>query len=143
MVPAAPDSYTLGSTVGAAALGFAGRASFLVGDWGRAFCGKVDLIVSNPPYIPSAEIPALAPEVKDHDPLLALDGGPDGLEAYRSLASDVAALLSEKGWVFFEVGAGQAQDVSEILERAGLETQAIRCDLNGIERCVVARFARA
>ncbi len=126
----------------AAALGLGGRASFLVGDWGRSLAGKADLIVANPPYIPSADIPGLAPEVKDHDPLLALDGGPDGLEAYRSLALDVAALLAERGSAFFEVGAGQAKDVSEILKAAGLETQAVRRDFNGVDRCIVARSAR-
>ena len=103
-----------------AALGLAARAEIVVGDWGDGLEGAFDLIVANPPYVPSAEIAGLAPEVRDHDPRLALDGGPDGLAAYRALTPHVARLLAPGGRFFFEVGAGQAEAVSAIVRDAGL-----------------------
>jgi release factor glutamine methyltransferase len=118
----------------AAALGLARRATFLVGNWGAALSGRFDLIVSNPPYIPSGEIAALAPEVR-HDPRRALDGGADGLDAYRALAPDLARLLG--GTAFIELGADQAPAAAEIMRGAGLDVRAARPDLAGIDRCLI------
>jgi len=96
----------------------------------------LDLIVSNPPYIPSAEIAALPREVRDYDPRLALDGGPDGLNAYRALSPHVERLLKPGGRVFVEIGFDQAERVKSILAAAGLAGFSIFCDLAGRERVV-------
>jgi release factor glutamine methyltransferase len=116
-----------------------GRARFMVGNWGDGLtAGAFDVIVSNPPYIPSAEIETLAPEVREHDPLQALDGGADGLDAYRLLADQAPGLLADGGVVAFEVGCGQADQVAELLTLAGLNVTGVRVDLGGIARCVRA-----
>lgn len=121
----------------AAALGLAGRAQFVEGDWGAALEGPFDLIVSNPPYIVSAEIAGLAPEVARHEPKLALDGGADGLEAYRRIAPDLVRLLRPGGRFALEVGQGQPPAVMAILRTAGLAPEAVRPDLAGIGRVVI------
>lgn len=123
-------------------LGFAERARFIVGDWGRALSGEFDVIVANPPYIASAELASLPPEVRDYDPVKALDGGGDGLVAYRAIAADLTRLLAADGIFAAEIGLGQAQGAAAILEQAGLRIEAMVPDLAGIERCLVARPAR-
>ncbi|MGO4869906.1 MAG: peptide chain release factor N(5)-glutamine methyltransferase [Roseiarcus sp.] len=126
------------------ALGLASRAEIRVGDWGAGLEGPFDLIVSNPPYIPSDEIAGLAREVRDHDPRLALDGGADGLEAYRALLPQIAGLLAPAhGWFFLEVGAGQAEAVETIAAAAGLAGLAILPDLAGVARVVAGRLSEA
>jgi release factor glutamine methyltransferase len=121
-------------------LGLGERAEIRVGDWGAGLDGPFDLIVSNPPYIRSGEIAGLAREVRDHDPLLALDGGEDGLEAYRALLPEVARLLApSSGWFFLEVGAGQAEAVERIAAAAGLADLATFDDLAGVARVVGGR----
>lgn len=102
-----------------------------------------DVILSNPPYIPSAEIETLAPEVR-HEPKMALDGGADGLDFYRILAKDAAAHLKEGGLLAVEVGAGQAADVAALFaENPALVTPEILRDYGGIERAVCVRKAKA
>lgn len=118
-------------------LGFAGRARFIVGDWAGALGGPVDLIVSNPPYIPAGDIARLEPEVREHDPLTALVGGADGLDPYRVLAPETARLLRPGGHVIFEVGQGQADAVAGLGVAAGLVLRELRTDLGGIARAVV------
>ena len=118
-------------------LGFAARAAFIVGDWATALAGSVDLIVSNPPYIPAGDIAGLEPEVREHDPLMALAGGADGLDPYRVLAAEVGRLLRPGGHVVFEVGQGQADDVAGLAASAGLVMIEQRADLGGIMRAVV------
>jgi release factor glutamine methyltransferase len=120
----------------AARLGVADRARFVVGDWDAAFGGMADVIVANPPYIATEDIIALDPEVARFEPRAALDGGPDGLAAYRVLVRAAARLLTPDGVVLFEVGAGQAAAVATLAEAAGLSSCAIRRDLAGIERCL-------
>jgi release factor glutamine methyltransferase len=122
----------------AAALGLGERAHFLVGDWGTAISGRFDVIVSNPPYIASAALADLPPEVALYDPCLALDGGADGLGAYRSLVADLARLLEPGGVVAIEVGCSQAPAVAAMLQATGLAIEARERDLAGIARCVVA-----
>lgn len=118
-------------------LGFGDRARFIVGDWASALAGSVDLIVSNPPYIPAGDIAGLEPEVREHDPLTALVGGTDGLDPYRLLAPETARLLRPGGHVVFEVGQGQADAVTGFGRAAGLVLREQRADLGGIPRAVV------
>jgi release factor glutamine methyltransferase len=129
----------------AAAHGLAHRIEFLEGDLLAplaGFAGDLDAIVSNPPYIPTADIPGLQPEVRDHEPRAALDGGPDGLGVIERLVAGVPTLLRRGGWLLLEVGAGQAGAVRVLLERSGrYDGIAFKRDLAGIERVVAARRA--
>lgn len=125
------------TAAGNAALnGVAGRASFRQGSWTEGVNGRFDLILSNPPYIPSEEIAGLSVEVREHDPLLALDGGPDGLAPYRIFARSLPALLAPGGRVVFEIGAGQGADVVALMRAGGLEFRGSRSDLGGHERAL-------
>ena len=123
----------------AEALGLTDRARFFVGDWAAAVSGRFDVIVTNPPYLATAELAELPPEVAGYDPRRALDGGEDGLSAYRAIAEGLSAMLAPRGLFVAEMGAGQADSVSAILERAGLAVDGVECDLAGIVRCVIAR----
>lgn len=124
----------------AAANGVNGRAHFVQSSWLDAVSGGFDLIVSNPPYIRSGDIASLAREVRDHDPVAALDGGADGLAAYRRIIGDARERLSGGGWLVLEVGAGQAAEVCKMMVDAGYAMgralPEIVCDLAGHERCV-------
>ena len=123
------------------ACGFAGRADVRVGHWIDGVAGPFDLIVSNPPYIPSSSIAELPREVRDFDPRLALDGGADGLEAFRAIIPASAPLISPNGRLLVEVGAGQARSVLAIAAEAGFLDGATWRDLAGAERVVAARAA--
>ncbi len=112
------------------------NASWFDADFLSLFSQRFDIIVSNPPYIPSAEIPSLEEDVKNYDPLPALDGGSDGLDSYRRIAELAPRLLTEQGRILLEVGENQAHDVAAIFVGAGLKLAKIRNDLSGIERCV-------
>ncbi len=121
-------------------LGLAGRTSFIRCDYAAELTGPFDLIVSNPPYIRSADIAALDPDVRDHDPHLALDGGADGLDAYRAISAQAAGLLAGHGFLIFEVGHDQSASVGEIMHAAGLTvSSAPRADLAGIHRVVMGQ----
>lgn len=117
---------------------------FLAGSLLEPVAGRhFDLIVSNPPYIPSSDIPALEPEVRDFDPRGALDGGADGLDVYRILIPAAAACLNPGGWLLLEVGAGQAADVARMVQTAGVYGEpVITSDGGGIERVVGAMKSR-
>jgi release factor glutamine methyltransferase len=122
--------------------GMAHRAEFVLGDYGTALAGGFDLVVSNPPYIPSADIGQLAPDVRDYDPRLALDGGADGLDAYRAIAADARRLVRPGGFLILEIGIGQAEMVTALLTEAGMAAMLPpRPDLAGIPRAVVASYA--
>jgi release factor glutamine methyltransferase len=124
--------------------GLGARARFARSSWWSHVSGTFDLIVSNPPYIPSADISGLDADVRDYEPRLALDGGPDGLGAYRAILSVVLAHLSPGGALIVEVGAGQAGDVAAMMRASGLSETAIRRDLGGHERVVTGmRSAQA
>lgn len=123
----------------ARALGLIGRAAFLVADWASALCHQFDVIVANPPYIATAALADLPRQVGGFDPRRALDGGEDGLAAYRSIAAHLPTLLGPFGIFVAEVGAGQAGAVTTILQNRGLAVEGIERDLAGIERCVAAR----
>jgi release factor glutamine methyltransferase len=117
-------------------LGLSARAAFRVGSWLSGITESFDVIVSNPPYIPSRDIPGLMREVREHDPLLALDGGADGLGPYRELAPILTNFLNAGGLVAFEVGQGQLAVVSDLLRRNGFSHVSAHKDLGGVERCV-------
>ena len=119
-------------------LGLGARAGFAVGNWAEAVGGRFDAIVANPPYIASGAIAGLPPEVRDFDPRRALDGGADGLAAYRAIAADLPRLLEAGGVFAAEIGFGQRDDVAAILTKAGLAVAGFVPDLAGIDRCVVA-----
>ncbi len=124
----------------AAELGLAPRAGFLACRYAAALSGPFDLIVSNPPYIASAEIAGLAAEVRAHDPHLALDGGADGLAAYRALIPEAAGLLRFGGALVVEAGYGQSGLIEGLMTAAGLAVQEPpRTDLAGIPRALGGR----
>ena len=118
----------------AAYWGFESRSNFVVCDIASDIQGPFDLIVSNPPYIVRGELASLAPEVRDYDPIVALDGGDDGLTAYRAIATDARRLLAPGGRLFVELGAGQETPVRAIFTDAGLSVGSVRNDLAGIPR---------
>jgi len=117
-------------------LGLAARARLVAGDWGAALSGAFDLILCNPPYVPRAEWPALAPEVAAHEPEPALVCGDDPLAAYRRLGPDLARLLTPTGVAVVEVAMGRADAVARLLAGHGLAAVARRRDLAGIERAL-------
>jgi release factor glutamine methyltransferase len=119
-------------------LGFAKRCAFVAADGGGALSGPFDVIVSNPPYVSRSEIASLAPEVREHDPLIALDGGADGLDGYRMIASDARRLLGAAGHLVVELGAGQETAVAALLTQAGLRVSATRKDVAGTVRALIA-----
>ena len=124
----------------AAQLGLESRTALLRGDWTSLLGDSTfDLVVSNPPYIPSADIATLDPEVRDHEPLHALDGGPDGLDAYRTLAPEILRVLKPGGLAVLEVGIDQAGPVRALMEQAGAVDLAVSRDYGGRERVVAAR----
>lgn len=122
----------------AAALHLTPRTVLHHSDWTAGISRRFDLVISNPPYIPSGEIAALDPEVALFEPLAALDGGVDGLDFYRRLAVDLPRLLNGTGIGVVELGAGQAEAVVGMFEAAGLTPRQLLADLAGINRCVVA-----
>lgn len=103
------------------------------------FSGKFDMIISNPPYIPSHDIAALDDEVKNFDPITALDGGPDGLRDYRQIANLASGLLKPNGYLIFEAGINQADDIVRIAYKCGLGKEAVLKDLCGIDRCIILK----
>ncbi len=123
-------------------LGLGARARFFVGDWGGALAERFEVIVANPPYIATPALAELPREVSRYDPGLALDGGQDGLCAYRSIAQDASNLMAPSSLLAVEIGAGQASSVAAIFSNNGLYVEAIERDLAGHERCLVARQAQ-
>jgi release factor glutamine methyltransferase len=124
----------------AARAGLAGRATFMACDYATGLTGPFDLIVSNPPYIRSADIGGLAAEVRNHDPIAALDGGADGLDAYRALIPQAAGVLAPGGALVVEAGQGQSGPIQGLMTAAGLTpSDAPKADLAGIHRAVAGR----
>jgi release factor glutamine methyltransferase len=141
-----PNASAIGTDVSVAALavaagnaerlGFAGRAQFVACDFGAVLAGAFDLVVSNPPYIATADLAALDAEVRDHDPLRALDGGADGLAGYGAIARDAGRLLGAHGHLVVELGVGAGGPVAALFSAAGLRVAAPRCDLAGVPRAL-------
>jgi release factor glutamine methyltransferase len=113
------------------------RAVFVKGDWADNIEARFDIIISNPPYIPTREIQNLAADVAEYEPVSALDGGVDGLDSYRMIFAQLPGVLAEGAYVFFETGIGQAPSVAAMAQESGLQVIDIKTDLLGIERCVV------
>jgi release factor glutamine methyltransferase len=120
----------------AAALGMADRAAFLAGNWGEALAQSFDLVLTNPPYIEAADVAGLMPEVARYEPLSALVGGADGLEAYRAIIAALPRLLAPGGVAALELGAGQAISVGELAAAGGFACTT-RQSLDGIERAAL------
>lgn len=127
----------------AGSLGLAGRTTFVAGDWAAAVTGPWDLIVCNPPYVRAGDIDGLAPEVSRFEPRGALDGGADGLAAYRRVVPEIARLLARDGLAALELGAGQASVVAGMARDWALEPLDCVTDLAGIERCLLFGRRRA
>ncbi len=145
-----PDAFGVGTDISEAALQTARgnaiclkldhRADFVACDYAAALSGTFDLVVSNPPYIRSADIAGLAAEVRDYDPLRALDGGSDGLDAYRRLIPQAARLLAPRGVLVVEVGQGQDGEIRGLMTAAELAPERpAKADLAGIRRAVGGR----
>lgn len=114
--------------------GVAGRADFRRADWGTGIGGGFDLVLSNPPYVPAAEIATLAREVRDWEPRQALTAGPSGLEAYARIAGDLGRLLAPGGRALFEFGAGQGEAAAALFRAQGFARIAFHADLDGRDR---------
>jgi release factor glutamine methyltransferase len=114
------------------------RATFKSNNWAEGITETFDIIISNPPYIAHDVILTLAPEVRDFDPTLALNGGKDGLNAYRHLIPELPKLLKPKGFAVFEIGYDQATSVTTLFKNAGFTTITTRKDLGGNDRCLLA-----
>ena len=145
-----PQAQGIGTDISTAALqtaaanaaraGLAKRAGFVACDYASGLCGPFDLIVSNPPYIRSADIAGLAIEVRDHDPPAALDGGPDGLDAYRVLIPQAADRLAPGAALVVEAAQGQSADIEALMKAAGLMAAwPIKADLAGVRRAVAGQ----
>ena len=127
----------------AESLRLSGRAEFRCGDWTAPVSGSFDLILSNPPYIPSGDIAALDLDVRDYDPRPALDGGEDGFTAYRRIAHEAMAIAAPGAWLALEAGAGQMRQLRDLLVKTGwqqdLSSPRVYADLSGQDRVVVVR----
>lgn len=143
-----PESFGVGLDISPAActiardnlnaLDLVRRGLIVCGDWTGALRGPFDVIVSNPPYIARGDIPALAPEVRDHDPRLALDGGEDGLAAYREIIPALVNLVAPGALIALELGVGQPQPVESLMVRAFDVPVEFRLDLDGFPRIILA-----
>ena len=121
-------------------LGLADRSLVHRGSWtGWQNWAEADLIISNPPYIASAEIEGLMPEVREYDPMSALDGGKDGLDAYREIIGLAAQGMKQGAWLVFEIGFDQKEAVSALLDQAGFDEIPCRKDLSGNDRAIAAK----
>jgi release factor glutamine methyltransferase len=144
-----PNGYGIGTDINlaaldcardnAAAFGMSARATFVVCDYGTALQGPLDLVVANPPYVARSDIAGLEPEVRAFDPRRALDGGEDGLDAYRAIAVNAPRQLAADGKLVVELGQGQLDPVTALFSKAGLAPAALRHDLSGIARAIVMR----
>ena len=119
------------------------RGQVRQGSWEAGLPGLFDLVVSNPPYIETAALAGLDPEVRLYDPMLALDGGPDGLTAYRDICALLPGLVAPGGFAIFEVGQGQAEAVAALMTRQGFGNVRAKRDLAGVERAVMGQRVTA
>jgi release factor glutamine methyltransferase len=145
-------AYAVGTDISQEAIETAKRNAKQLEANGEFYCGdlfdavpqdmRFDIIVSNPPYIPSAVIETLMPEVKEHEPMSALDGDEDGLTFYKRIINDANKFLTENGQIFFEIGCEQGADVSALLKQNGFENVRVLKDLAGLDRVVSATLAK-
>ncbi len=120
----------------AAALGLRDRAALLCADWAAPLAGTFDLVLCNPPYVQTGDLAGLMPEVADYEPASALDGGADGLAAYRAVLAALPGLLARGGVAILELGAGQAEAVAALAAAAGMRPGEPQLDLSGIKRAL-------
>ncbi|NHN88101.1 peptide chain release factor N(5)-glutamine methyltransferase [Acetobacter sp. LMG 1627] len=113
------------------------RALFCVAQWAAPLAARFDVVISNPPYIPQADIGGLMKDVADYEPMMALDGGADGLAAYRDILPCLPNLLTPDGLAILEFGIGQGDDLKELARVAGLQVVELCADLGGITRAIV------
>ena len=113
------------------------KVSFIASNWTKSIKGKFDIIISNPPYIKSSEIIYLQNEVKNHDPLIALDGGEDGLGCYREIMKTIKPLMNKNSFLLFEIDSWQRNKIIELSKKNSLKYFSIRKDLSGKERCII------
>jgi release factor glutamine methyltransferase len=149
LLAARPEAIGVGTDLSAAALavaernaavlGLSGRAHFRPADWFDGVDGRFDLIVANPPYIAASEMPKLDPEVRLHDPALALTDGADGLAAYREILARAVGHLAPGGRILLEIGHAQGEAVSALARAAGFVAVAVHPDLNGHDRVISGR----
>ena len=127
----------------ATTLGLNERVDLVQSNWLDAISGNFDIIVSNPPYIPSCEILNLEPDVRKFDPLRALDGGTDGMDAYKEIIAEIHPILAENGVLIFEVGQNQEESIKNLLKTYNSEISfskfSYKCDLSGITRCIATK----
>ncbi len=121
----------------AAALGVKTRAQFMLSDWCEKIEGNFDIIVSNPPYIPTRDIADCPPEVSQHEPKLALDGGEDGLDCYRTIIAALPRFLAKRGMAALEMGIGQQQALETLAVQHALQVHAVRHDIQHLPRCIL------
>lgn len=140
-VDIAPDAARLAAR-NARRAGLEGRCAMLAGDWAASIRGVFDVVFSNPPYIPQGDLAGLMADVRDYEPARALDGGADGLDAYRLLTGALPMLLAHDGVAVFEIGIGQDNSMPALARQSGLEIVDVRADLGGIPRAVVMRHRR-
>ncbi len=130
----------------AKSLGLLDRVNFIQGNWLEGLAGSFDIIVSNPPYIPTDDIDKLMPEVRCYDPALALDGGPDGLDAYRIIINKIQEYFCNNALIVFEIGAGQEIDVKNLLmsynTHKTFSNISYKCDLKGVVRCIATELKK-
>lgn len=119
------------------------RTSLICSNWDEKVTGAFDIVISNPPYIPTGMIATLAPEVREFEPRRALDGGEDGMECYRAIVPQLEQLLSPEGIAVFEIGMGQEKEIRELAAKNQLSVAVVRPDLAGISRCVVMQKQRS
>lgn len=146
-----PNALGTGTDISAAALavaranaerhGLASRCTFVACNIAAGVSRPFDLIVSNPPYVAHGDIATLAPEVRNYDPAIALDGGNDGLDGYRAIAADAGRLLAPGGRLIVEMGAGQEGAIRALFTKAGLTVGKARDDLGGIARALSATLS--
>ena len=150
LVAECPDARCLGIDISdeavatalenAKALGLDGQYDAVVGDWLEGVETRFDLIVSNPPYIPTADLGLLSREVVEHDPMLALDGGADGLDAYRIIAAQAWDRLEVAGYLALEIGIGQSHQVNALFASGGFKPLGVYSDLGGVDRVLLFKM---
>ena len=113
------------------------KVSFIASNWTKSIKGKFDIIISNPPYIKSSNIINLQKEVKNHDPLIALDGGEDGLTCYKEIMKNIKGLMNKNAFLLFEIDSWQGNIIIELSKKNHLKFFSIKKDLSGKERCII------
>lgn len=127
----------------AARLGLQNRCEFRLNDWHTGLAEKFDIVSFNPPYIPKSDIPKLMPAVRNYDPILALEGGEDGLDPYRIVVPALPGLLKKGGYAGIELGDGQTDAVGNLLKKAGFADIELVTDFRGFERVFIVRAPEA